>query len=75
MPSMEELGDCQDAEAKLSDPAQSPRRCDPFADSEELVIDSGLQPETLIEVGDDHRLADEEPLKAMLAACERINIK
>ena len=47
----------------------------PFADSEELVIDSGLQPETLIEVGDDHRLADEEPLKAMLAACERINIK
>ena len=41
-----------------------------FADSEELVANSGLPPETLIEVGDDHRLADPEPLKAMLKACE-----
>jgi len=38
----------------------------PFADSEELVRDSGA---TLIEVGSDHRLADPEPLKAMLEAC------
>ena len=38
----------------------------PFADSEELVTNSGLPSETLIEVGDDHRLADSEPLKAML---------
>jgi hypothetical protein len=30
----------------------------PFADSEELVANSGLSPETLIEVGSDHRLAD-----------------
>lgn len=44
----------------------------PFADSEELVAYSGLPPETLIEVGDDHRLADPEPLKAMLEACERL---
>lgn len=44
----------------------------PFADSEELVANSGLPPETLIEVGNDHRLADTEPLKAMLEACERI---
>ncbi|MGB7327838.1 MAG: hypothetical protein WBD31_23380 [Rubripirellula sp.] len=42
----------------------------PFADSEELVANSGLPPETLIEVGQDHRLADPEPLKAMLEACE-----
>ena len=42
----------------------------PFADSEELVANSGLPPETLIEVGDDHRLADPEPLKAMLDGCE-----
>lgn len=42
----------------------------PFSDSEELVTQSGLPPETLIEVGDDHRLADPEPLKAMLDACE-----
>jgi hypothetical protein len=44
----------------------------PFADSEELVTSSGLPPETLIEVGQDHRLADPEPLKAMLEACERL---
>jgi len=42
----------------------------PFADSEELIVNSGLPPETLIEMGNDHRLADPEPLKAMLAACE-----
>ena len=39
----------------------------PFADSEELVRNSGA---TLIEVGTDHRLADPEPLAAMLKACE-----
>lgn len=44
----------------------------PFADSEELVANSGLPPETLIEVGNDHRLADVEPLKAMLEACKRL---
>lgn len=40
-----------------------------FADSKELVANSGQQPETLIEVGDDHRLADPEPLKGMLSGC------
>jgi len=44
----------------------------PFADSEELVANSGLPPETLIEVGNDHRLADEESLGKMLKACERL---
>lgn len=39
----------------------------PFADSEELAKDSGA---TLIEVGNDHRLAAPEPLEAMLSACE-----
>ena len=39
----------------------------PFADSEELVKNGGA---TLIEVGSDHRLADKEPLAAMLKACE-----
>ena len=43
----------------------------PFSDSEELVANSGLSPESLVEVGSDHRLADPEPLKAMLEACER----
>lgn len=37
----------------------------PFADSEELAKTSGA---TLIEVGNDHRLADPEPLAAMLKA-------
>jgi len=41
----------------------------PFADSEELVANSGLPLETLIEVGSDHRLADEESLSVMLWAC------
>lgn len=41
----------------------------PFADSEELAHISGA---TLIEVGSDHRLADPEPLQAMLRACEQI---
>jgi len=42
----------------------------PFADSEELVRNSGLPGSALIEVGSDHRLADPEPLAAMLRACE-----
>ena len=37
----------------------------PFADSEKLAENSGA---TLIEVGKDHRLADLEPLEAMLRA-------
>ncbi len=44
----------------------------PLSDSEELVANSGLPFETVIEVGNDHRLANAEPLKAMLAACERV---
>ena len=41
----------------------------PFADSEELVRNSGLPASALVEVGSDHRLADPEPLAAMLKAC------
>lgn len=39
----------------------------PFEDSEELARASGA---TLIEVGDDHRLADQESLEVMLWACK-----
>ena len=42
----------------------------PFADSEELVRNSGLPTSALIEVGTDHRLADQEPLEMMLKECE-----
>jgi hypothetical protein len=42
----------------------------PFADSEDLVRNSRLPASTLIEIGSDHRLADSEPLTAMLKACE-----
>ena len=42
----------------------------PFVDSEELIRSSGLPAPALIEVGTDHRLADPEPLAAMLRACE-----
>ena len=39
----------------------------PFSDSEELAKTSGVK---LIEVGNDHRLADQEPLERMLGECE-----
>jgi Cysteine-rich CPXCG len=41
----------------------------PFQHSEELVVNSGLPSETLIEVGSDHRLADDASLSVMLWAC------
>ena len=43
----------------------------PFADSEQLIRNSGLPASALLEVGSDHRLADAEPLQAMLEACEQ----
>jgi hypothetical protein len=42
----------------------------PFAHSEELVKNSGLPASALIEVGNDHRLADAESLEAMGKACD-----
>jgi hypothetical protein len=45
----------------------------PFTDSEELVRTSRLPASALVEVGIDHRLADLEPLAAMLRACEGVN--
>jgi len=41
----------------------------PFADSEELVKNSGLPNYMLIEVGNDHRLADPKSLEMMLRVC------
>lgn len=43
----------------------------PVAESRELVRVSGLPESALILVGTDHRLADPEPLRSMLEACER----
>lgn len=42
----------------------------PFADTEELLANSRLPPEALIEVGTDHRLAAPEPLQTLLAVCQ-----
>lgn len=42
----------------------------PFADSEELVAASHLPAETLIEVGHDHRLADDESLGVLGWLCD-----
>lgn len=42
----------------------------PFDDSVELIHNSQLPPETLLEVGQDHRLADESSLAVMLWACD-----
>jgi hypothetical protein len=44
----------------------------PFADSGQLVKNSGLPLEALIEVGTEHRLADPESLAVMLEACEEV---
>ena len=46
----------------------------PFGDSE-LVRNSGLPASALVEVGDDHRLADPEPLAAVLQACQAADAK
>ena len=43
----------------------------PIAESRELVEASELAESALIVVGNDHRLADPEPLQAMLQACAR----
>ncbi len=40
-----------------------------FHDSEDLIAQSNQPPDTLIEVGNDHRLADESSLDVMLWAC------
>ena len=44
----------------------------PFADSEELVANSGLPESALIVVGTEHRLADEESLEAVVGAVEGV---
>jgi hypothetical protein len=44
----------------------------PFADSQQLLANSGLAAEALVQVGSDHRLADPQSLRAMLEACERL---
>lgn len=43
----------------------------PFADSQDLLKNSGLPESALIAVGTEHRLADPEALKAMLEAVEK----
>jgi hypothetical protein len=44
----------------------------PFSDSEELVRNSRLPSESLIAVGTEHPLTDEESLEAMVRAVERV---
>ena len=44
-----------------------------FSDSEELIANSNLPQDRLIAIGSDHRLADPDPLDAMLTACMRLN--
>jgi hypothetical protein len=45
----------------------------PIADSRELARASGLPESALVVVGTDHRLAEPEPLAAMLEACETVD--
>ena len=46
----------------------------PFADSRELLRNSGLPESALIRVGYEHRLADPESLKAMLEVVGRATL-
>jgi hypothetical protein len=46
----------------------------PIADSREFVQASALPESALVIVGNDHRLADPQPLSAMLEACEKVNM-
>lgn len=46
----------------------------PITESRELLRASGLPESALVVVGNDHRLADPEPLRALLAACERAGV-
>ncbi len=46
----------------------------PFADSQELLRNSGLLESALIVVGHEHRLADPDSLKALLEAVEKLRI-
>ena len=43
----------------------------PFSDSEELVRNSGLPDDTLVETGSEYRLANPESLETILETCER----
>lgn len=47
----------------------------PYADSQELLRNSGLPESALIAVGHEHRLADEESLGKMLEAVEKVVIQ
>ena len=69
VPGLEEVGNGEGGQAGHRDAILHRRAyvVIPFADSEELVGNSGA---TLIEVGNDHRQADPEPLAAMVKACE-----
>lgn len=46
----------------------------PFQDSVELVGNSPLPESALVQVGSDHRLADEEPLQKLLEACQTSDV-
>ena len=47
----------------------------PFEESLELLKSSGLPQSALIEVGTEHRLADDESLETMVKACEGAVVK
>jgi hypothetical protein len=44
----------------------------PFVFSVQLIKNSGLSPEALIDVGNDHWLSDPRSVEAMLKACESL---
>jgi GNAT superfamily N-acetyltransferase len=47
----------------------------PFSDSEELAQCSHLPSSAIVEIGNDHRLADTPSLEALLKACEQLTLE
>ena len=72
LPGLETMGNGQDGQARHGHPAFPADDVIPFADSQELVRNSGLPESALIVVGHEHRLADPESLAKMLEAVEKL---
>ena len=70
MPNVEELGVATKVKPRTTIIHSRADDGVPFPDSVELLSKSGLPVSALIEAGQDHRLADPEPLEALLRAVE-----
>ena len=71
-PAWKRWGQVKNVEAQLGDLHSRNDEVIPFDDSEELIAASKLSSDALIEVGGDHRLADDASLQVMQWACTQL---